>query len=198
MNKAFESLCASFARLPGMGRKSAERAALHLAFADRKQAEILIENLRRALDVLTPCPKCCGISENNALCEICSDSSRNLSSVCLVETAADMAAIEKSGAWRGSYHVLGGKISPIKNITPNDLNFKVLEERAQRGEISEIVLALSNDMEGEATCHYISKSIAEKFGISLSRIGFGLPNGSQLGFADTGTIKSALASRKVF
>ena len=92
MNKAFESLCASFARLPGMGRKSAERAALHLAFADRKQAEALVENLRHALDVLTPCPKCCGISENNALCEICSDSSRNHSSVCLVETAADMAA----------------------------------------------------------------------------------------------------------
>ncbi len=181
-----------------MGRKSAERVALHLAFSDRVQAEVLIENLRRALDVLTPCPKCCGISENNELCEICSDNTRNLKSVCLVETAADMVAIEKSGAWRGSYHVLGGKISPIKNITANDLNLKALENRARAGEISEIVLALSNDIEGEATCHYISSAIAEKYGIALSRIGFGLPSGSQLGFVDTGTIKSALASRKIF
>ena len=191
-------MCANFARLPGMGRKSAERIALHLAFADRAQAQALIESLRLALDTLTPCPKCCGISENSGLCEICSDSSRNLSSVCLVESASDMAAIEKSGAWRGSYHVLGGKISPIKDIKPSDLNFGSLEKRADAGEISEIVLALSNDIEGEATCHYIAQKIAAPRGIKVSRIGFGLPSGSQLGFADTGTIKSALASRKNF
>ena len=198
MSRAFDSLCAGFARLPGMGRKSAERIALHLAFADRAQAEALIESLRGALDTLTPCPKCCGISENSQLCEICSDPSRNQSSVCLVESASDMAAIEKSGAWRGSYHVLGGKISPIKNIAPANLNFAQLEKRAESGEISEIVLALSNDIEGEATCHYLAQKIAAPRGIKVSRIGFGLPSGSQLGFADTGTIKSALAARKNF
>ncbi|MBO7522185.1 MAG: recombination protein RecR [Opitutales bacterium] len=198
MSRAFDSLCAGFARLPGMGRKSAERIALHLAFADRAQAEALIESLRGALDTLTPCPKCCGISENSQLCEICSDPSRNQSSVCLVESASDMAAIEKSGAWRGSYHVLGGKISPIKNIAPANLNFAQLEKRAESGEISEIVLALSNDIEGEATCHYLAQKIAAPRGIKVSRIGFGLPSGSQLGFADTGTIKSALAARKIF
>ncbi|MBR6388804.1 MAG: recombination protein RecR [Opitutales bacterium] len=198
MSGAFENLCAVFARLPGMGRKSAERAALHLAFSDRAHAGAMIESLKNALETLTPCPKCRGISENGRLCEICSDTSRNLSSVCLVESASDMAAIEKSGAWRGSYHVLGGKLSPIKNITPADLNFKELEARAESGEISEIVLALSNDIEGEATCHYIAQKIALPRGISVSRIGFGLPSGSQLGFADTGTIKSALAARKNF
>lgn len=198
MPGAFEELCASLSRLPGMGRKGAERIALHLAFAGRADAEALARALASVLERVTPCPVCCGVSEGGEPCRICSDPSRSGGSVCVVESAADVAAIEKSGAWRGSYHVLGGKLSPIKNIGPQSLNLAALERRAASGEVSEMILALSNDIEGEATCHYISKKIAAPLGVTLTRIGFGLPSGSQLGFADTGTIRSALDSRKNF
>ena len=118
--------------------------------------------------------------------------------MCVVEKASDIAAIEKSGAWRGKYHVLGGKLSPIKKIGPDKLNLASLARRAEESGITEIILALSNDIEAEATCHYIQERVAAPRGIRLTRIGFGLPSGSQLGFADSDTIKSALESRKAF
>ncbi len=198
MGKSFQNLCASLSKLPGMGRRSAQRAALHLLFGSQQDARLLLETLSDALENVTPCPICGGISERGQVCAICSDKNRNTSAICLVESAADIEAIEKSGAWRGVYHVLGGKLSPIKNIGVGDLNFKQLENRVASGEVCEIVLALSNDIEGEATCHYVMKKFENVGNLRLTRIGFGLPSGSQLGFADSGTIKSALDSRKNF
>lgn len=198
MGKSFQNLCAALSKLPGMGKRSAQRSALHLLMASRADAQILIESLEEALRNVTACPLCGGIAEGGQLCAICADKSRNLASICLVETAADIEAIEKSGAWRGGYHVLGGKLSPIKNVGAKDLNFAGLESRVASGEISEIVLALSNDIEGEATCHYIMKRFAALENLKITRIGFGLPSGSQLGFADSSTIRSALDSRKNF
>lgn len=198
MGDSFQSLCQALAKLPGMGAKSARRVALHLLLLDKKSGEALAQTLENALKNVTACPVCGGISEFGKTCAICSDTSRSSASVCLVESAADIEAIEKSGAWRGVYHVLGGKLSPIKNVQPSDLNFASLESRVASGEVSEIVLALSNDIEGEATCHYVLKKIAQPKNVKLTRIGFGLPSGSQLGFADSGTIKSALDARKNF
>ncbi|MBO6102556.1 MAG: recombination protein RecR, partial [Opitutales bacterium] len=149
MAESFDSLVSALAKLPGFGKKSAERIAFHLAVSRREDALALVSAINLALGKITKCPKCGGVSENGSVCGICADPSRSRS-VCLVETPADMAAIEKTGVWRGSYHVLGGKLSPIKNITEADLNFAGLEKRVKAGEVSEIVLALSNDIEGEA------------------------------------------------
>ena len=197
MSEAFDRLCRALAKMPGMGKKSAHRAAVHLALDADAAAELAVA-LDDARRLLSSCPVCRSLSEEGRPCAICDDESRNRAAICIVESVSDMDAIEKSGAWRGLYHVLGGKLSPIKNVGPQNLNMAELEERLRGGEVKEMILALSNDIEGEATCHYISQKIAEPFGVKLARIGFGLPSGSQLGFADIGTIKSALDFRRIF
>lgn len=198
MSKSFDRLKNALKKLPGTGQKSAERMAMHLALENRADALEIAEAITAALGRITPCPECFGLSENGQLCEICVDASRISDALCVVEKASDIAAIEKSGAWRGKYHVLGGKLSPLKKIGPEKLNLAALSKRVDESGITEIILALSNDIEAEATCHYIQERIAAPRAVRLTRIGFGLPSGSQLGFADSGTIKSALESRKLF
>lgn len=198
MSESFDRLKNALRKLPGTGLKSAERMAMYLALENRADAAEIAESIAAALGRITPCPECFGLSEGGLPCGICSDASRIPDALCVVEKASDIAAIEKSGAWRGKYHVLGGKLSPIKKIGPEKLNLASLAKRAEESGIAEITLALSNDIEAEATCHYIQERVAAPLGIRLTRIGFGLPSGSQLGFADSGTIKSALESRKAF
>jgi recombination protein RecR len=126
-----------------------------------------------------------------------SNPKREASSLCIVEQVPDLLAIERSQAHRGSYHVLHGRLSPINGVGPEHLNLATLEKRLKDEPITEIVLALGNDIEGEATCHYIRESIAQvRSGIKVSRIGFGLPSGSGLTFADTATLRSALEGRR--
>ena len=197
MSESFENLKRSLKILPGLGLKSAESIALYLALENKAAAENLISTLKSALENITPCPECGGLSEKEQLCKICADASRNSSAICVVEKSSDINAIEKSGAWRGKYHVVGGKLSPMRKITPDKLNINSLIEKVENGGITEIMLALSNDIEGEATCHYIQDKLSP-FNVSLTRIGFGLPSGSQLAFADSNTIKSAMNSRKNF
>lgn len=196
--QTFDRLKNALRKLPATGLKSAERMALHLSLENRADAMELVAAINSALERITPCPECFGLSEDGNLCEICADTSRISNALCIVEKASDIAAIEKSGAWRGKYHVLGGKLSPLKKIGPEKLNLAALAKRVDEHSISEMILALSNDIEAEATCHYIQERIAAPRSIALSRIGFGLPSGSQLGFADPVTIKSALEARKAF
>lgn len=198
MSTSFDNLKNALKKLPGMGAKSAERMAVFLTLENRKHASDIADAIQSALRHVTPCPVCMGLSEDGKICDICADNSRSDKSVCVVEKSADIDAIEKSGAWRGKYHVLGGKLSPLKKVGPEKLNLASLSNRLAEGEIEEIILALSNDIEGEATCHYIQERIISSRPIRLTRIGFGLPSGSQLGFADSGTIKSAIDSRKNF
>ncbi len=198
MSKSFERLKNALKKLPGLGAKSAERIALHMALEDPEHAREIAHAITSAIESTSPCPSCYGLSENGELCQICANLARDASAVCVVEKASDIEAIEKSGAWRGRYHVLGGKLSPLRRIGPDNLNLAPLKKRIESGEISEIMLALSNDIEGEATCHYIREHIISSRKLRLTRIGFGLPSGSQLGFADSVTIKSALDSRKDF
>ena len=197
MSQTFEKLKNALKKLPNFGLKSAESTALYLSLENKEAAKEIISAISDAIERITPCPECFGLSEDNTICKICADESRNASSICVVEKSSDINAIEKSGAWRGKYHVIGGKLSPLKKITPDKLNIKQLVDKVEQGGISEIMLALSNDIEGEATCHYIQDKLAP-FNVSLTRIGFGLPSGSQLSFADSNTIKSAMNSRKNF
>ncbi len=198
MNESFDRLKELLKRLPGLGGKSAEKIALHLTLERPPEGEELLRALKSALEDVGACPECGGLSERGKICGICSNPSRNSKLLCVVERSSDIPSIEKSGAWRGKYHVLGGKLSPLRKIGPDKLNLEKLAKRAETDGVEEILLALSNDIEAEATCHYIQENIIADKRIKLTRIGFGLPSGSQLGYADSGTIKSALDSRKNF
>ncbi len=198
MSESFENLKSALRKLPGTGIKSAERMALHLALENQSDARDLAGAIIRAIDKITPCPICGGLSEDGEICDICKNPARDGVSICVVERASDIDAIEKSGAWRGKYHVLGGKLSPIKRIGADSLNMASLARRIESESVEEIMLALSNDIEGKATCLFIQEHIVGNRPVRLTRIGFGLPSGSQLGFADSETIKNALDSRKTF
>jgi recombination protein RecR len=156
-----------------------------------------MEALDEASSAIRPCPQCGHICEGE-LCVVCSDPRRDAAQLCFVEQVPDLAAIERSGAYRGRYHVLHGKLSPLHGIGPEDLNLAKLEARFDAGEVEEIILALSNDIEGEATCHYLQETYFAGRGLKISRIGFGLPSGGGIVFADATTLKSALEGRRQF
>jgi len=198
MSESFENLKNSLRKMPSVGAKAAERIALHLLLENQNFANELVNNINLALDEVDRCPECGGLSVKDCVCKICSDSSRSSELLCVVESVSDLLSIEKSGAWRGKYLVLGGKLSPMKRVSPESLRFAKIKELVEQNIVKEIILALSNDMEGEATCHYIQECVIKNNSVKLSRIGFGLPSGSQLGFADSLTIKSALDARKSY
>lgn len=198
MSESFENLKNILKKLPGAGSKSAERMALHLALENRDAAVRLKDAIENALENVSACPECGGLSQKGELCKICASLSRNSKMLCVVEHSGDILSVEKSGAWHGKYHVLGGKLSPLKKIAPENLNLEKLSIRIEEGGVEEMLLALSNDIEGESTCRYIQTRIVGEKPIRITRIGFGLPSGSQLGFADSGTIQSALEARKEF
>lgn len=198
MTPAYESLLHTLKRLPGLGHRSSERLAIHLLVEQPNSMSSLIDSLSKAKLSVSSCKQCGNISENNETCSICEDSQRDPTRLCVVEHVSDLIAIERSAAWQGQYHVLHGKLSPIHGVGPNDLNFESLPKRLTQGPISEIVLALSNDIEGQATCHYIQEEIVGKLPIVISRIGFGLPSGGGVTYADSVTLRSALAARRQY
>lgn len=195
MTPHFENLHKLLKQLPGLGYRSGERLALHLLVEKPERLASLIEALRAAGEHVGRC-QCCGNLSEEKLCNICADPKRDRSHLCVVETVPDLMAIERSGAFRGVYHVLHGKLSPLNNVGPEQLNMASLGERCTEAEIAEVILALSNDIEGEATCHYIQRAFLEGRNIRLSRIGFGLPSGGGIVFADATTLRSALEGRR--
>ena len=162
-------------RLPGLGYRSAEKVALHLLVESTKSANDLMESLNQAKSVLGPCENCGNLAES-AMCPLCSSEERDTSQVCVVEGVTDLFAMERAGVYRGLYHVLHGKLAPIRGIGPNQLNLESLMNRLKKGAVKEVILALGNDMEGEATCHYLNQEIFEAL-TAVTRIGFGLPSG---------------------
>lgn len=194
---AFEQLQQVLKRLPGLGFRSAERLALHLLVEKPEVGEDLVEALNTARKVVHACPVCGNLCEEER-CEICRDRSRNGSLLCIVETVPDLRGMERAGAYRGLYHVLQGKLSPIHGVGPEALNLASLGERLDSGAFDEVILALSNDIEGEATCHYLQEEILTPRGIGISRIGFGLPSGGGIPYADATTLRSALEGRRQF
>jgi recombination protein RecR len=192
---AYEKLLQELKQLPGLGYRSAERIAMHLLVEQPEKLPNLIQSLEHARDAVGRCEVCGNIAEAQ-LCGICADTRRNPDSICIVEHVPDLIAIERSSAWKGQYHVLHGKLSPIHGIGPEQLNLKSLQARLEDGTISEFVLALSNDIEGQATCHYIQEEIVKDRPIKITRIGFGLPSGGGVTYADSVTLRSALDGRR--
>src|SRR6266478_2830694 len=192
--EAISSLMAALSKLPGVGPRSAERIALHLVQTDSGAVRLLAEAIVNARERVRFCEICGALTETSP-CDICTDLRRDSSLVCLVERPVDILSVEKSGTFRGKYHVLGGKISPLNGVEPDDLHISQLERRIPQESIKEIVIALSTDVEGDATSFYLAKRLARE-GLRITRIAHGLPAGSGLEFADEITLSRALEGRR--
>jgi len=197
MTPAFEKLQKHLKQLPGLGFRSSERIALNLLVEKPARLPALVAALEEAARAVRRCSRCGNLAEGE-LCAICADPKRDRTVVCVVEHVPDLVALERSGAYRGSYHVLHGKLSPIQGVAPNDLNLASLQARVAGGEVEELILALSNDVEGEATCHYLTEHLTADAArpLKVTRIGFGLPSGGGVLYADSVTLKSALEGRR--
>lgn len=190
---AIEQLITEFGRLPGVGRKTAQRLAYHLLKTPEEEAMQLARAIERVVDEVEACSVCGNLSESDP-CEFCSDPSRDQDSVCVVEEASDITAIEKSGHFEGLYHVLGGRLSPLDGIGPEDLNVQRLLERLRDG-IEEVIIATNPSVEGEATATYLHKLISRMEGVRVTRLARGLPVGGDLEYADGVTIGEAFSGR---
>jgi recombination protein RecR len=188
------SLIAALNKLPGVGPRSAERIALHLVQTDSAVVKQLADIILHAREKIRFCATCGALTEKSP-CPICDNARRDASLVCVVERAVDILSIEKSGAYHGKFHVLGGKISPLDGVEPEDLRITDLEKRLMHEPVGEIIIALSTDVEGDATSHYLAKRLARK-GLKITRIAYGLPAGSGLEYADELTLSRALEGRR--
>jgi len=183
-------------KLPGIGKKTAQRLAIHLLKCENEQVESFIKSINDLKLKLRFCSRCFNLSEEE-LCNICQSEKRDKSAICIVEEASDVIAIEKTHEYNGLYHVLGGVLSPLAGITPDSLHIKELLKRFEKENITEVILALNPDTEGEATSLYLSK-LLKPFGINVTRIARGLPIGGDLEFADEATIGRAILNRSSF
>lgn len=198
MSESFKQLCQKLKGLPGFGVRSSERVALHLLLEKRELAEELVEVLQNALEQVGACPICGNMTEGGALCSVCANERRNKEQLCIVEHVPDLISMERMGGYEGVYHVLHGRLSPLRGIYPGQLNFESLKKRLIDDNIKEVILALPNDVESEATCHYIVEEILKGHDVEISRIGFGLPSGGSILYADTITLRNALESRRKY
>jgi recombination protein RecR len=190
-----DDLTTELAKLPGIGRKTATRLTYYLL----KQPAAAVTRLARAIDAVAervrPCSRCGNLSETDP-CPICEDGRRDQSVVCVVEEASDIGAIERSGDYRGVYHVLGGRLSPLDGVGPEDLRLESLHARvANGGPVREVILATNPSMEGEVTATFV-RGVLEASGVRVTRIALGLPMGGELEYADGVTIARALAARR--
>ncbi len=181
--------------LPGVGPKSAQRMALHILERDREGASRLSATLAKAAEQVGRCSQCRTLTEQ-PICPTCSNTRRDGSLLCVVETPADVLAIEQSGTYRGQYFVLLGHLSPIDGIGPAEIGMDVLVQRLRGGEVQELILATNPTVEGEATAHYIAEQ-AKVLKVSVSRIAHGVPLGGELEYIDGGTLAHAFSSRRV-
>ena len=188
------ALIAALRQLPGIGPRSAERLALHLVQSEAAAVKQLAHTLVNARERIQTCPICAALTEQTP-CEICSAPRRDPALVCLVERPTDIISLEKSGTFPGRYHVLGGNISPLNGVEPEDLRIAQLEQRLRQEPIKEIIIALGTDVEGDATSFYLAKRLA-RAGLKITRIAHGIPAGSGLEFADELTLSRAMEGRR--
>ena len=187
-------LVAELGKLPGIGPRSAERLAFHLLRAPKAEAEALVAAVREVKERLRPCGQCFHVSEAD-LCEICSDGGRDGSTICVVEQSKDLWAIEKSGAFRGVYHVLVGRVAPLEGIGAEDLTMAALTQRVRAGGVREVILATNPNLEGDGTALHIAKALAG-LGARLTRIARGVPSGGSLEFASRAILSDAIQGRQ--
>ncbi len=187
-------LSALLNQLPGIGPRSAERLALHLIQADRDYVRNLADCLLRARERVTACTHCGALTEKQP-CEICASPVRDATMVCVVERPLDILSLEKSGAFRGRYHVLGGRLSPLNGVGPEDLAIHSLENRVRTEGIKEVILGLGSDVEGDATSFYLARQLSP-LGARITRLAQGLPAGGGLEFADELTLGRAIEGRR--
>ena len=190
---ALEELAESFSRLPGIGKKSATRIAISLLKADNVFLHTFAQQLATLQDKIKPCSICGAYTEADP-CGICTNSTRDQSVICVVEQPQDVQTIEASREYHGLFHVLGGVISPLDGVGPDDLSIRKLLERVHKGTVSEVIIATNPNIEGDTTALYLAK-ILENKDVIVSRIGFGLPVGGQLDYADSLTIKRSFDNR---
>ncbi|NUO63594.1 MAG: recombination protein RecR [Gemmatimonadaceae bacterium] len=191
---AIDDLATELSRLPGIGRKTALRLTYHLLKQSSDQTRRLAEALLVLGERVHPCARCYNLTEQE-LCDICRDPRRDVALICAVEEASDIGAIERAGEFRGTYHVLGGRISPLDGVGPEDLRIGELVERARGGVVREVIVATNPSLEGEATALYVQRQLAP-LSVTVSRIARGLPVGGDLEYADGVTIAQALSARR--
>ena len=194
---AIDDLATELSRLPGIGRKTALRLTYHLLRQSPDQSRRLAEALLTLGERVRPCARCFNLTEEE-LCSICRDPRRDAATICVVEQASDIGAIERAGEFRGLYHVLGGRLSPLDGVSPDDLTVGALVERidAEADTVREVIIATNPSLEGEATALYVQGQLASR-GLTVSRIARGLPVGGDLEYADGVTIAQALTARRV-
>lgn len=188
------NLIEEFGKMPGVGRRTAERFAFYILGASRETVETLAALVVKVKENIRYCQECFNLSEN-PVCHICSDPSRDHSVLCVVQDPKDIIAVEKSGDYQGIYHVLLGALSPLEGIGPRDLKIKELFGRLKKGEFLEVVIATSSDTEGDATCLYLQKQL-KPFQLKVTRIAHGVPVGSPLEFVDRAALSRAFKQRQ--
>lgn len=192
---ALDSLMKQLASLPGLGRRSARRAALHLLLNKDAALGPLLNSLEVARDSIVECVRC-GNLDQNSPCAICTDTKRSVDILCVVEGVSDIWAVERTQSFKGIYHVLGGVLSPLEGVSPEDLNIDPLLERVKGSEIKEVILAMGATVDGQTTAHYLADEITMvNRSVLLSRLAHGVPIGGELDYLDEGTIATALKSR---
>ena len=190
LGQLIQNLCS----LPGVGPKSAQRMAFYLLQRDRNGAKLLAETMLRAINEIGHCQQCRTLTEQ-ALCDICEDTSRDNSLICIVESPADVWIVDQATVFKGRYFVLHGRLSPLDGIGPNELGLDLLEHLLATGTVKELILATNSTVEGEATAYFINE-IAKKHKVAASRIAHGVPMGGELEFIDSGTLSHAFKGRK--
>jgi len=191
---AIETLIAEFGRLPGIGRKTAQRLTYYLLKSRREDARRLSAAIDRVLEEVSACPECGNLS-SEAPCEFCRNPRRDAAQICVVEEASDIAAIEASGRFRGRYHVLGGHLSPLDGVGPDQLTIASLMQRLGEG-VTELIIATNPSVEGEATATYLHRMTADRSALRVTRLARGLPVGGDLEYADGVTIAEAFTGRR--
>ena len=191
---SLDALVEALRRLPGVGVKSASRMAFHMLQHDRAGTDLLARALQQAAAHVRHCDRCNTFTEGE-LCNVCRDPRRDATKLCVVETPADQAALERTGAFRGYYFVLMGRLSPLDGIGPRDIGLQKLFDRALDGVVAEVILATNFTAEGEATAHVVGEALRQR-GLTVTRLARGVPAGSELEYVDLGTIAHALVDRR--
>ena len=191
--KAIRLLISELEKLPGVGPRSAERLALHLFWFGKENTQMLANSLLSLHSEVIICPQCGGLSEKTG-CEICNDLTRRRDSICVVEKPLDILSIDKSGAFKGLYHVLGGRLSPVNGVGPEDLRLAELFARVEKESVKELLLALGMDVESDATVYFIAKHF-QNSDVKISRLAQGIPVGASLDITDGLTLERAIENR---